>query len=578
VRWVVLGGILVLLAWSGWIVVRGLIARDQLTNAMPVARELSEAVLGAEGTDTDALVAELKQRADTASAMTHDPIWRITEYVPWIGPNLTAVRQITEIADTLTADGLDPLISAASQYDPDSFAIENGAIDLAPIVAIQDDIDTANHAMTSAAEQAAMVDEASTIGPVRDAVEQLLGMVDQVTSSVDAIDRTAHLLPAMMGADGARNTLVLVQNNAEVRASGGVSGALVLLSTDAGAIELTAQASTSDFEPPYDEPVLPLDDATASLYGDITGRFIQDINLTPWFDTNAQLAKAMWEDRFGGTVDAVIAVDPVLLSYLLEATGPVQVGDVALTSENAVAVLLSEAYVRYPNPHEQDAFFAAAAQAVFSALTQSDAAPRDVVGALVRGGDEHRIRIWNAREGDQSYIDGTSLAGQLPADNSDGQRLGVYLNDGTGAKMDYYLSADVSIASGSCRTDGVPTYRVSVTLRNTAPADAATSLPRYVTAGGDFGTPAGNIETFVAVYGPVGALNEGATLDGAVASGISGIDRGRPAVVIPTELEPGERTTVTVEFSGSVGDGGPLTADLTPTVAGMKLKHSSAGC
>jgi hypothetical protein len=574
----VLGGIAVLLLWSGWIVVRGLIARDQLTSAMPVARELSEAVLGGEGTDTDALVAELKQRSDTASAMTHDPIWRITEYVPWIGPNLTAVRQVTEIADTLTAEGLDPLISAASQFDPDAFAIENGAIDLEPIIAIQGDIDTANQAMTAAAEQAAVIDEGATIGPVRDAVEQLLGLVDEVTSSVDAIDRTAHLLPAMMGADGSRNTLVLIQNNAELRASGGVSGALALMSTDGGAIELTTQASTSDFDPPHDESVLPLDDATASLYGNITGRYLQDVNLTPWFDTSAQLAKAMWEVRFGGTIDAVIAVDPVLLSYLLEATGPVPVGDVTLTSENVVDVLLSETYARYPDSHDQDVFFAAAAQAVFAAITQSDVAPRAVVGALVRGGEEHRIRIWNAREDDQSYLEGTSLAGQLPADNSKGQRLGVYLNDGTGAKMDYYLSTEVAIASGVCRTDGVRTYRVSVTLGNTAPADAATSLPRYVTAGGDFGTTPGNIETFVAVYGPVGALNEGATLDGVVAAGISSIDRGRPAVVIPTELSPGERATVTVEFSGSVGDHGPLSADLTPTVAGIELKHSSVGC
>src|SRR5690606_18876451 len=158
-------------------------------------RELSTSVFDGKGADTDALVAQLKERADTASAMTHDPIWRITEYVPWLGPNLTAVRQVTEIADTLTSQGLDPLISAASQFDPDAFAIENGAVDLAPIVAIQPDIDTANQAMTSAAEQAKAIDADATIGPVRDAVDQLLGLVDEVTSSVDAIDRTAHLLP-----------------------------------------------------------------------------------------------------------------------------------------------------------------------------------------------------------------------------------------------------------------------------------------------------------------------------------------------------------------------------------------------
>src|SRR5690606_17324998 len=134
-----------------------------------------------------------------------------------------------------------------------------------------------------------------------------------------------------------------------------------------------------DFSPAYTQPILPLDDATAALYGDITGEYVQDVNLTPWFDTTGQLAKAMWEDRFGGTIDAVVGVDPVLLSYLLEATGPLPVGDINLTSENAVDVLLSETYARYDDPRDQDAFFAAAAQAVFSALTESTIDPKTVV-------------------------------------------------------------------------------------------------------------------------------------------------------------------------------------------------------
>jgi len=578
VRWVVLGGIGVLLVWSGWLVVRGLIARDQLTGAIPEARELSESVLDGTGADTEAIAASLKDRARTASAMTHDPIWRLTEYVPWLGANLTAVRQVTEIADTLTGNGLDPLISAAAQFDPDSFAIENGAIDLAPIISLQGGIEAANRAMASAGQQAREIDASATAGPVRDAVDQLLGLVDEVTSSVDAIDRTAHLLPAMLGADGPRNTLVLIQNNAELRASGGISGALAVMTADNGAIELVAQGSTSDFNPPYDSPILPLDDATASLYGEITGEFIQDVNLTPWFDTSGQLARAMWEDRMGGTIDAVVAVDPVLLSYLLKATGPLPVGDITLTSENAVAVLLSETYARYPDPREQDAFFAAAAQAVFSALTESSIDPKAVVEALVRGGDEGRVRIWNVREDDQRWVEGTTLSGMLPSDNSDGPRLGVYLSDGTGSKMDYYLDTEISVASAMCRADGLPTYRVTVTLTNTAPADAATSLPWYVTGGGEYGTPPGNIETIVALYGPVDAVNQGATLDGAVANGHAAIDRGRPAIVIPTELAPGETTTLTADFVGAAPIKGPLTVDHTPVLSPIQVQHHSLTC
>ncbi|WP_157981605.1 DUF4012 domain-containing protein [Protaetiibacter intestinalis] len=443
---------------------------------------------------------------------------------------------------------------------------------------MQPELAEANDAMSAAATSAAGIDVDTTIGPVRDSVEKLLGLIDEATSSVDSLYRTSHLLPIMLGEDGPRSTLVLVQNNAELRAAGGVSGALALITASGGKVDLAGQASSRDFGAHFDSPVLPLDDPTRSLFGDIAGEYIQDVNLTPWFDTTGQLAQAMWQQRIGGTIDAVVAVDPVLLSYLLEATGPVQVGEVLLTSENAVAVLLSETYARYPDPADQDAFFAAAAQAVFSAVTGPDVEPKALVEALVRGGEERRIRIWNAREEDQQYVAGTTLSGILPSDNSDGPELGVYLNDGTGAKMNYYTDLEVDVAGGVCRADGIPTYRATVTFTNNAPADAATSLPDYVTGGGDFGIEPGKVKTLIAIYGPVGAIVQGATLDGEEAIGTGAIDRGRPVFQVSTLLAPGESATYTVEFAGVAGEKGPLTVDVTPTLNQTETRHRSLVC
>lgn len=577
-RWLVVGGLVVIFLWTGWITVRALAARDQLVGAMPVARELAAAVTQGDDDAAQPLVAELRDRTVRAYDLTHDPVWRATEFIPFVGPNLTAVRQVTEITSSLAAEGIDPLLDAASGFEPDSFGVVDGSVDLAPIIAMQPDIAAANEAMGTAREQASAIDVDATVGPVRESVEQLLVLVDEVTGTVDALDRTAHLLPAMLGEEGPRSTLVLIQNNAELRASGGVSGALALLSASQGHIELSRLASTRDFSPPFDEPVLPLDTATASLYGEITGEYLQDVNLTPWFDVSGPLAKAMWERRMGGTVDAVIAVDPVLLSYLLAATGPVQVGDVTLTSENAVDVLLSETYARFADPVDQDAFFASAAQAVFGAVTSGAAPPQGLVAALVRGGDERRIRVWSAHDADQVYVAGTTLSGALSSDDAEGPRLGVYLNDGTGAKMDYYLDARVTVASGTCRSDDRPSYRVTVTLENEAPLDAATALPGYVTGGGAYGVAPGKISTIVGVYGPVGSVNQGATISGKQASGLGALDRGRPAVVIPTELGPGESTTIVFDFLGDARARGPVEVETTPSIRTIGVQHRSLLC
>ena len=64
--------------------------------------------------------------------------------------------------------------------------------------------------------------------------------------------------------------------------------------------------------------------------------------------------------------------------------------------------------------------------------------------------------------------------------------------------MGLYLDVQTAIGQQTCRQDRRPQYAFEVTLTNTAPADAATSLPAYVTGGGAFGVTPGNIKTLVA--------------------------------------------------------------------------------
>lgn len=224
------------------------------------------------------------------------------------------------------------------------------------------------------------------------------------------------------------------------------------------------------------------------LYGDITGEYMQDVTLTPRFDVSAKLAREMWKQRFAQQVDGVLAIDPVTLSYVLRATGPVQLptGD-TLTADNAVQMLLSDVYAKYPDPVVQDAFFASASSAVFDKVASGGFDTKAFVSALTQSADESRLRLWSADTAEQRRISGTPVAGELPTATADSSQFAVYLNDGTGSKMDYYLDKSVSVGSSVCRKDGRPTSVVEITLKNTAPADAATSLPRYVTGGGDFG-------------------------------------------------------------------------------------------
>src|SRR5206468_976551 len=99
------------------------------------------------------------------------------------------------------------------------------------------------------------------------------------------------------------------------------------------------------------------------------------------FPVAAATASRMWTTTYGGTVDGVIAIDPVVVSGLLDATGPVTLpsGD-QISSANAVKLLLSDVYQRYSDPDQQDAFFASAAG---SAVCRADGKPSSVVAVTL---------------------------------------------------------------------------------------------------------------------------------------------------------------------------------------------------
>jgi hypothetical protein len=63
------------------------------------------------------------------------------------------------------------------------------------------------------------------IGVVGTAVDRADDLFSSVSTAVDTLSRTSRLLPDMLGRNGPRTYLVLVQNNAEWRSLGGIAGA-----------------------------------------------------------------------------------------------------------------------------------------------------------------------------------------------------------------------------------------------------------------------------------------------------------------------------------------------------------------
>lgn len=573
---VLLGGLLLV---GGWLGVR-------VGQAAGAARDLQAAVDGA-GPEVDALdVAALQARLpavqDAAArvvAAADDPVWRAAQHLPLVGDDLAAVAAVGRAADGIARDAAPDLLTALDAVLAGSTASRDAAretpdgwVDLAPLAQAAPAAARAAAIAETLRTDLARIDPAALTGQVAGPVAAAQDALDGATEQLDTVQALGAVLPDLLGADGPRTYLLLSLNPAELRAQGGIVGAVAVLQARDGAIGLVGQRSTAEL-PELAEPALTLTDDELDLFGDRMGRWVQDTVLTPDFPRAAQAASAFWTASTGQPVDGVLAVDPVVVADLLSATGRTVTADgVELGGDSLLDVLLREVYLEYGDPKAGDAFYAQVATAAFAVLRDASTDPqaaRAAVSVVQRAVGDRRVAIWSGLPDEQARIGATGLGGAfLTGDaatptGSLGQAVGVFLDDATAGKLDYDLDATVSVTMIGCTT-GAPTARVELRLDYHPPADVA-SYPAQVVGDGGSGLPAGSLATNVSFYAPRDARLGQVRRDDAVVGGQSERTGRREVAVVTSRLAPGEGETYAVEVPAP---GGRLTVWTTPTLTG----------
>lgn len=536
------------------------IAQKELRAAVPLVSKMQSQFGSDDRAALAASVDSLQQHASAARGAADTPLWWVAEQAPFVGPTLHAVRSSTIAVDEL-ASGVLPVLS---DVDPAVLKPAGGAFDVAALSQLAAPVATAADAGERAAEQLRSVNTAELPGALQQPVSQL---VDAVAAVQPAMTRAAEImpvLPRMMGQDGPRDYLLLVQNNAEARGTGGIPASVVMLRFEGGKLSIAAQATSRDFTNKRATPIMELDPEVVKLFDDKVGRYSQDITSTPDFELSAELAKQFWTESFGTPVDGVISIDPVMFSYILQATGPITLatGD-ELTSSDAVKILLSDVYARYPNNADQDAFFASAAVEVFDAISSGDFSPVPFAEAIVRATDEHRILFHSFDESIASAFAGSRLLGPLPAtDDPAAPTVGVFVNDLTEGKLSYYtwMSAEVRVN----RCAALPTYTTVVTFVNALDKATSDGLVNYVDGGRHY--EKGTIGTDLQFYGPSGSTFVGAALDGVDVAITTGEHLGRPVGRMWVVNPPQFVHTLAVQFQGTADDGDDVAIVHTPMV------------
>jgi hypothetical protein len=572
---------IVVLGSVTWLATRALVVKTDLEASQALVTQLQSDVTSGNLEALGATGAELEKKSSSAVNGTHDLTWRIAEFIPVLGENLTGVRVVAESIDAIVQDVASPAVEIASTFDISARDPESGGFDLSPLTDAETIVTDAQRIFATSLEQLDGVDTSITVGPVTDAVVKLDDLLTQASQAVDTAAPLLKVAGTAMGQDGPRTYVLAFQNNAESTALGGSAASFSVISADRGAIAITDQASSADFKN-RDAVDVPVDQSALDLYTDYLVTHSNTATSRPDFPTAGAILQAYWQRDRGVAVDGVISVDPIALSYMLKATGPLTLstGDV-LSSDNAVDLLLNEVYFRwdsYEEPEKVDAFFSEAASAILTKVLSGDFDMAEMATAVTKGVNQGSVMAWFANPDEQALLDGSRLQGVLPKDNTDSTVMAVYYRDTSASKIDYYLKTATTTSSDICTVPENPTFTSSATLTSNLTNAMQAGLPDYVKSN----TLGDVFRTEVFVYGPVGATLTSATIDveGELTEVNSGaVDLGRPVAKFTVYLAPGDTSTVTASFQGAAGEYGPLEVRGTPMInATPKTITEGADC
>jgi hypothetical protein len=541
-----------------------------LHRAKSDAAELSGQVARDDVVGTRKTLRDLTHQASVAHSHSDNLLWAAASKVPWIGGDIHAVRVASSALDATSRFALPDALGIYEAADKQQLRTADGKFNTAAIARLTPRFAALQSHVTSADREINAVDVRSLRLPaVRDATRSFQNSLDSLATLARSGGIAARLLPTMLGGHGPRTYLLVDQNNAEIRATGGLPGSFSLVTARDGHIRLGRQLSDTDF-PVLTSGVLPQPTGERSLYTDQMVRDVREANATPDFPRAAQIMLAMYDKKYGHSVDGVIFLDPIVLSALMQATGPVAVDGETFHADDVVRKLLNTAYLRFPDPARQDVYFASAAKGIFDRLSSRPVSPTAVVRALTPMVDQRRFLVWSRHPAERAALAGTPLAGELPTGNRATTRAGMYLNGATNGKMEYYLDYVGGVRSVSCTDQGVQQFEARLRLRSNAPRDIS-GLPDYIVGNGHHVVRGSMLDRFY-IYGPAGGRITGIVANGKKRPVFLFHVDGRPVAFLSLILKAQQAIAVTARFQTGPGHRADPTLDWTP---GMHLGATS---
>ena len=442
----------------------------------------------------------------------------------------------------------------------------NGKFDVTALSAAAPDLIGAHDVVQSQARRLGAVDLSRLAGPIRRPLSAMELRFNALQGTSATLARAARVGPWLLNGDRPRRLLVAFNNNAEIRATGGIPGALGVLTFDQGRVTFGQQTTATELGIQR-RSVSDLVRAERELWPQMP--YVPgSTNITPDYPRGASMLKKMWERKYPDRVDGVLSIDPVAMSYVLQNSPPLKVAGVTISSQSLVSTLLNTIYADIADTQRQDDVYAGVATVAFERLASGKIDAQQAYAGIHRSVQERRILLYLTDPSMQDVLGGSAITGRLDFSDGPAPQVGVYFNDATQAKLDYYLRYSTSVESLTC-SDQVQRMRVRVRVRSLVPADVE-SLSASIVGPGRRG-PRGTMLTSVYLVAPVKGSIDRVSVDGRSLTEFRTELGGRPISTTTAYLTPGQSLTLSYDIRSGKGQIGDPALRVTPGVADLGL-------
>lgn len=265
----------------------------------------------------------------------------------------------------------------------------------------------------------------------------------QIVELKDMLNSISKYFPAilkLMGDQAPHRYLILLQNNNEIRPTGGFIGSYIILDTNDGYIDKLEVHDVYDIDGSYMGQITP----PAELAGFTTNWRFRDSNYHPDFPTSAAKAAWMLEKEGGPTVDTVIAINQGLLKGLLEVTGPVQVGNFGKLDADNYNLLLSfiiegKVWGAEDPKHILKVFIPAFKDAIFQTKNIGKLSSK-----IYRAAQQKQIMAYSKDEEIEGLFDAAGISGRMHKNVYGEDYLSVISTSVGGTKSDQFVDENIT--------------------------------------------------------------------------------------------------------------------------------------